>query len=698
MKTKDTPLYLISNANIEERVDDLLGRLTLDEKLFLIRGRGFWTTNTIDRLHIPEFGMTDGPLGVAHHSGHDGKRTRFPATIGLAATWNKTLAYEMGKAMGKETKLAGRHQILGPGVNIIRSPYCGRNFEYLSEDPVLSSDMGAEIVRGIQSQQAAACIKHYITNNSETERRKIDTVIDERPFYEIYVKNFKRIIEKSDPWGLMCCFNKVFGVYGAENKLILRDILRNKLGFTGHVVTDWGATNRISGPVSCVKAGLSLEMPGKLSGRSRIANLYFKNKYTPKKLHRALSDGEITEEDIDYIVKPLLRTIIRVKLLDEETPLPQKILDIPEHQQLAQQIAEESMVLLRNKNQTLPLNLDSITKVAILGPNAKKVFGKRLHGGSSAVVPPFFITPFEGIANYIQNKAEIVENPEDADVVFLIVGLDNGGGILSMFFSKKEADTEGRDRTRYPLPKEQELLIHETIAKNPNTVVILIVGSPIDLSSWFNKVPAILNAWYPGMMGGTAIARCLFGDITPSGKLPVTYPLKITDHPAHASERSFPGDLKALKIYFDEGIYVGYRHFDKQEIEPFFPFGYGLSYTDFRMSNLRLDKAVVKNSDSYTISVDVENVGERPGAEIIQVYISDDECSVDRPPKELQAFEKVHLTPGESKTVSITLDQSSFEFYSTNIHDFITEPGTFTIWIGNSSRNLPLHTKIEYQI
>ncbi|MFX1516398.1 MAG: beta-glucosidase [Promethearchaeota archaeon] len=694
----DTPLYLNPNANIEERVEDLLSRLTLDEKLLLVRGHGFWTTNAINRLHIPEFGMTDGPLGVAHHSGHDGKRTRFPASIGLAATWNKTLAYEMGKAMGKETKLAGRHQLLGPGVNIIRSPFCGRNFEYLSEDPVLSSDIGAEIVKGIQSQKTAACLKHYITNNSETERRKIDTVVDERSFYEIYVKNFKRIIEKSDPWGLMCCFNKVFGVYGAENKLILRDILRDKLGFTGHVVTDWGATTWTSGPMSCVKAGLNLEMPGKLSGRGRIANLYFKNKYTLKKLHRALSEGEITEDDIDYIVKPLLRTIIRVKLLDEETPHPQKILDIPEHQQLAQQIAEESIVLLRNENQTLPLNLDSISKVAILGPNAKKVFGKRLHGGSSAAVPPFFITPFEGIANYIQNKAEIVENPEDADVVFLVVGLDNGGGVFSMFFSKKEADTEGRDRTRYPLPKEQEFLIHETVVKNPNTVVILIVGSPIDLSSWFTKVPAVLNAWYPGMMGGTAIARCLFGDVNPSGKLPVTYPLKITDHPAHTSERSFPGDLKALKIHFDEGIYVGYRHFDKQNIKPFFPFGFGLSYTNFEISNLKLDKAIVKSSDSYTISVDIKNVGTKPGAEIVQVYISDDECSVDRPPRELQAFEKVHLNPGESKTVSITLDQSSFQFYSTIKHDFVAEPGAFTIWIGNSSRNLPLHTNIEYQI
>jgi len=688
--------YLNANLDVEERVEDLLNQLTLDEKILLVRGRGFWTTNSIERLKIPEFGMTDGPLGVAHHSSHDGKRTRFPATIGLAATWNKKLAYDMGKAIGKEVRLTGRHQVLGPGVNIIRSPFCGRNFEYLSEDPILSSDMGAELVNGIQSQNIASCIKHYITNNSETKRMSIDTVLDERTLYEVYVKNYKRIIEKSDPWGLMCCFNKIYGTHGAENKLVLREILRDQLGFTGHVVTDWGATRNTSGAAGCIKAGLSLEMPGKLLGKSRILNLFFKSVCTPKKVHEALSKGLITEEDIDYVVKPLLRTIIRVKLLDEETPIAPKVLDIPEHQDLAQKIAEESLVLLKNDNGTLPINIDDIKKVAVLGPNAKKIFGKRLHGGSSAVVPPFFITPYDGIVNFIEDKAEMVENPEEADVVFLVLGLDNGGGIFSMLFSKKEADSEGRDRTIYRLPNEQERLLEETLKKNPNTIIILIVGSPLDLSPWFEKVPAVLNAWYPGMMGGNAIARCVFGDVNPSGKLPVTYPVKISDHPAHVSERRFPGDLEALKIYYDEGIYIGYRHFDKNQIEPFFPFGFGLSYTEFKLSDLKVDKNTVKHSGTFIVSIDVVNVGKIEGAEIIQIYISDDKCSVDRPPKELQAFEKVYLKPGESKTVSVTLNQSAFEFYSEKEHKFIAEAGTFTILVGTSSRHLPLSTKVDY--
>ncbi|MHA1660302.1 MAG: glycoside hydrolase family 3 C-terminal domain-containing protein [Promethearchaeota archaeon] len=679
-------VYLDQDADIEARVEDLLDRLTLEEKILLIRGRDFWTTNPIERLKVPSFGMTDGPLGVAYHSSHKGKRTRFPATIGLASTWNKELAFKMGEAMGKEMKFSGRHQILGPGVNIIRSPLCGRNFEYLSEDPVLSSDIGAEVIKGIQSQKIASCMKHYITNNSETKRMKISTEIGERALHEIYVKNYKRIIEKADPWGLMICYNKINGIHGAENKYVLRDILRDQLGFTGHVVTDWGAARGTSGAAGCIKAGLNLEMPGFLISRVM----------TPKKVKKALDDGDINEGDLNYIVRPLLRTFMRVGLFEETEQPIKKVLDIPEHQQIAKQIAEEGMVLLKNDSDFLPIKLDEVKKIAILGPNANKIFGKPLRGGSSAVVPPKEITPYEGIANYVSGKAEIVSNPENADVVFLFVGLDHGGHLLSMFLSKKEGDTEGRDRTHYALPDEQQQLIRETLVRNPNTVIILIAGSPIDCSNWFENVPAILNAWYPGMLGGDAIARVLFGEVNPSGKLPVTYPKKLEDHPAHKSKKRFPGDLKELKIYFDEGIYVGYRYFDKHQIEPFFPFGFGLSYSSFEMSNIQLDKTNLQGKGNFTVSVDVKNMGDKLGAEVIQIYVSDDECSVDRPPKELQGFEKVHLKPGEKKNVSITLNESAFEFYSEKEHEFKAETGTFTIWVGSSSRELPLSIKINY--
>ncbi len=679
--------YLNQNEDLEVRVEDLLSRLTLDEKIILIRGRNFWTGHPIERLNIRGFGMTDGPLGVSNHSSGRSQATRFPATISLAATWNKDLAKQMGTIMGKEVKMVGRHQILGPGVNIIRSPLCGRNFEYLSEDPILSSDIAAEVVKGIQSQKAAACIKHYLTNCSETKRMSISTEIGERSLQEIFVKNYKRIIEKADPWGLMCCYNKINGTHGADNKYVLRDILREKLGFTGHVVTDWMAARKTAGAASCIKAGLNLEMPG----------FFLTKVLTPKKVRKALSNEEITEEDLDYVVKPFLRTMIRVGLInDEQIKVGPKVLDFPEHQKVAQQVAEEGMVLLKNDPKILPLNINKTKKIAILGPNAKKIFGIKGHGGSSAVVPPKFITPYEGISNYVSGKVDVVENVEEADAVFLVLGLDHGGTILKAFLFKKEGDTEGMDRTSYALPEEQIKLLHDTLDKNPNTIVILVVGSPVDCSQWYDNVPAILNAWYPGMMGGDALARVIFGDVTPSGKLPVTYPKKLEDHPAHKSKKTFPGDLKTMKIFFDEGIYVGYRYFDKHEIDPFFPFGFGLSYTTFKLSNISLDKESVNGKDSFTVSVDVKNTGKVAGAEVVQIYMGDDECSVERPPKELQGFAKVYLEPGETKTATIILDQSAFEFYSESEHDFVAEDGNFTIWAGTSSRDLPLSIKIEF--
>jgi len=679
--------YVDHTLDNETRINDLLNRLTLDEKIRLIRGKNFWTTEEIEDL-VPKFGMTDGPLGVARHSSFKGKRTRFPATIGLAATWNKDLAFKMGKVMGKETKLAGRHQILGPGVNIIRSPLCGRNFEYLSEDPILSSDIAAEIVKGIQSVNIASCIKHYLTNNSETKRTKISTEISERALQEIYVKNYKRIIEKSDPWGLMVCYNKINGTYGCENKYILKDVLVDQLGFSGHTVSDWGAAQRTSGASACIKAGLSLEMPG---------SFFLSRVYKQRKVQKAIDKGEINEEDINSIVKPLLRTFMRVKLFQEEEITPPKILDIPEHQEIAQMIAEEGMVLLKNEDNFLPLNLDEINKIAILGPNASKKFGKPFYGGSSAVVPPFEITPYEGIKNYISDKAKIVSEPKDADIVFLVLGLDHGASFLLNMILKKEGDTEGTDRSSYKLPEDQEHLLSEILKENPNTVVILVAGSPIDVSDWYDDVPAILNAWYPGMMGGKALARILFGEISPAGKLPVTYPKKLEDHPAHKNKRRFPGDLKELKIYYEEGIYVGYRYFDKEEIQPFFPFGFGLSYTSFEISNLVLDKTEIQGDEKFSIALDVENIGKTDGAEVVQIYVSDDECSVDRPPIELQAFEKIYLNPEEKKKISIELDKRAFEFYSEKEHKFKAESGSFTIWAGSSSRGLPLSKKITYK-
>jgi len=684
----ENPKYLDSNLDIETRIEDLLGRLELDEKIKLLRGKNLWATESIERLGIPRFGMTDGPLGVAYHSSHLGKRTRFPAPITLSASWNKELAYEMGEAMAEETKLSGRNQILAPGINIIRSPLCGRNFEYLSEDPVLSSDMGAEIVKGIQSQNVASCVKHYIANNSETERKKISAEVDERPLFEIYVKNFKRVIEKSDPWSVMSCYNRINGVYGSENRHLLRDVLREQLGFDGHVVSDWGAVQPTSGPSECIKAGLNLEMPG---------NFLVSRVYKSRKIKKELERGNISEEDIDRAVKPLLRTFLRVNLLEEGGHDFEKTIDDSEHQELAREIAEEGAVLLKNEDDFLPLESDEIDKISIKGPNSDREFGKALSGGSSAVVPPFEVTPEEGIKEYVSEDVELVDDPGEADVVFLFVGLDHGGKFPLNFIFSREGDTEGRDRTSYQLPRNQDELISDMVEKNSNTVVVLIAGSPIDVSEWFDDVPALLNVWYPGMKGGEAVSRILFGDVCPSGKLPVTYPKDLNDHPAHKSERRFPGDLDEMEIHYEEGIYVGYRYFDEEEVEPFFPFGYGLSYTDFEISEIEIDKEEISDDESFTVTVKVENIGERTGSEVVQVYIEDEECSVDRPPKELQAFGKVELQPSEEKKVSFQLNSSDFEFYSVEEGQFIVEPGSFTIRVGSSSRDLPLSKKIIYK-
>lgn len=682
--------YLNKSVDLNERVSDLLSKMTLDEKILLLRGKGFYTANPIERLQIKQFNMTDGPIGVAWHSSFKGKRTRFPATIALAASWNKKLAYKMGKAMGKETKLAGCHQLLGPGINIIRSPLGGRTFEYLSEDPILSSDIGTEIVKGIQSEGIAACIKHYIANNSETKRTSIDTIIDERTLQEIYVKTFKRVIQKADPWGLMSSYNKINGIYPSGNKYVLRDILRDELGFSGHVVTDWGASSKVKeGAAGCIKAGLSLEMPGVLLSKT----------LKPKNVKKALLAGKITESDIDYVVRPMLRSYFKMGLIGEDILESQEILDIPEHQDIAREVAEEGMVLLKNEGSILPIDLEKVKKIAVIGPNAQKIFGKPMHGGSSAVVPPKFVSPYDGISQYINGKADIVDNPKKADIVVLVLGMDHGGSFLkTMIMGKKfEGDTEGSDRTRYALDGNQLALFDQTIEQNPNTIVLLVAGSPVDCAPFMEKAPVLLNAWYPGMTGGDAIARVLFGEVSPSGKLPVTYPKELEDHPVHKSERLFPGDLEKLKIYYEDGIYVGYRYFDKENVEPMFPFGFGLSYTTFELSNLQVSNPKIEKSGKFTVKVDVKNTGSKVGAEVVQVYVADNEASVERPPKELQGFDKVFLEPGETKTASIELDQSAFEFYSDKEHKFIAETGSFTIFVGTSSRDLPLQSKIDYE-
>jgi beta-glucosidase len=676
---------------IEDRVKDLLSRLTLDEKIKLLAGNRFFQTHSIKRLGIKPFKMTDGPLGVSAHSSLLKRNTLFPGGISLASSWNRDLVKEFGKAVGDEVRATGRHALLAPGMNIDRSPLNGRTFEYFSEDPYLTKEIAIPFVNGVQDKGIAACIKHYFANNQELDRFTISSEIEERTLHEIYLRAYMQVIEEADPWMLMTSYNKVNGKYPFADKSLLNDLLL-KWNFSGFVVSDWSSLARSDPPVltsDCVKAGLTLEMPKA-------------DKYHPEQLKNELKDGEVTEKDLDFLLTNLLRVMFRVGLFNDKKTVPKGSRNTKQHQELARQIAEESIVLLKNEKDILPLDSEKINTLAIVGPNSKKRFGGLLYGGSSGVKPPYEITTFEGIKEKCSNKIQLTNDLSSSDYVIIVAGLnhDNNRQLTGGGRDKKTNeilyghDSEGTDRSQLELPEEQIVLIKETIKINPNVIVILLNGSPLSMSDWLDEVPVVLEAWYPGMEGGRAIANILFGEISPSGKLPITFPNKIKDSPAHQSTRTFPG--VNLKVYYEEGIFVGYRYFDQQGINPLFPFGYGLTYTSFSYSQLTLNKSKVTDDDEIVLSVTVTNTGERSGSEVVQVYFQQIESSVERPPKELIGFEKVHLSPQESKIVSISINPKDLAFYDVQKGLWKLEKGSFKLMVGSSSRDIHLDATFEY--
>jgi len=655
------------------RVKDLLSRLTLAEKFKLCSGRLMWHTKFIKRLGVKSYTMYDGPHGVRDDTMGKKKSTYFPSAICRAATWDPKLSYEFGKAVAEEVREVGAHMLLAPGINIQRTPMNGRTFEYQTEDPHLNKILAVATVKGIQSQRIAACVKHFVCNNQETNRFTSSSEVSERALQEIYLPAFKATVQEADAWSFMTCYNKVNGIYGSENYNLLRERLMENWGFRGFTVSDWLATAYTS-TEGCVNAGLSLEMPTS-------------KKLSKTQLKNAFEEGKFSEETLNGNIRRLLRVMFLVGLFDEKSTLPSGSRNTPEHQSIARKIAENGIVLLKNKNDLLPLDIDKLKKLAIVGPNADNKFGGGdiLSGGGSSVnYPPYEITPLEGLKQKCMGRVEIIETPSEADVTIIFAGLNHEHGM----------DAEGEDKKFFELPLEQIELIKRTVKQNPRTIVVLINGSPIAMDDWINSVPSVIEAWYGGMEVGTAIANVLFGDVNPSGKLTLTFPKKLSDSPAHKSERNFPGVEE--KVFYDEGIYVGYRYFDKEQIEPLFPFGYGLSYTTFNYENLKLNKEKFSKNDTVTVSVDIVNTGNRSGAEIIQLYVQDIESSTDRPPKELKQFEKVNLEQNEKKTVEFNLKFSDFSFYDDSTHSWVVEPGTFNILIGSSSRAIHLQKEIEY--
>lgn len=800
-------------SKIDQRVDELLKQLTLQEKISLLSGKDIWNTVPIPRLGIPSIVLTDGPHGVRAANQEVGRKlgttTAFPTGISMGACWDQELMERVGQALGEETRGMDCDILLGPCVNLVRDPRGGRNFETFSEDPYLAGRIAVAYIKGVQSRGVGTSLKHFAVNNFEVERFRASAEVDERTLREIYLPHFEMAVKEANPWTVMCSYNRINGVYACENGYLLNTILREEWGFDGAVISDWGAVHNIYEPV---ENGLDLEMPG------------------PAKFFQLLPDAvqnwHIEESKIDQAARRILKLVILSGRMDGSTSTGS--VNTVEHQALARELAESSITLLKNEGDVLPLDLKVVQTIAVIGPNAFEAVIEG--GGSSRVHPLYRVSPIDGIRTALGDKVEILQAkgcdnydepftipdgwlkdgfklkayqksdfsgepivemdlpkpeiwwhtawsglpeaptaikatgtltiPEDGyyqfvlkhagevtlcldgetlidskgpsrfhhvdykqklkanhpyqvalsyirpgnqEIVMLNLAVDRtymegedprlaqaveaakNSDVALVFVGVPEAfESEGRDRENIDLPGEQNELIRAVAAANPNTVVVLNIGTPV-IMPWVEKVKGLLLVYYPGLENGNAIAKILGGSVNPSGKLPMTFPKKLEDSPAFINA-SHEGNRK---VFYGEGIYLGYRYFDERDIEPLFPFGYGLSYTNFEYSNLQVPEQV-KSGSKVEVKVTVTNGGKVAGKEVVQLYISDPSSSLPRPIKELKGFNKVSLSPGEQKTLNFELDQRAFSFYDPVKKDWIAEPGRFDVLVGSSSRDIRL--------
>ena len=809
-------------------MEELLGKLTLPEKIALLSGQDVWKTVPIERLGIPSLVMTDGPHGVRASNPETGRKigptTCFPTGVSMAATWNPELIERVGQALGEETLGMGCDILLGPCVNIVRGPLAGRNFEAYSEDPYLAGRTAVAWVHGLQSRQVGASLKHFACNNCEIERGRGSSVVDERTLREIYLPAFEATVKETQPWTVMCSYNRINGVYASQNDYLLNKILRDEWGFKGFVVSDWGANHTV---VESVKGGLDLEMPGPA-------------KYYGRLLTEAVYNWQIDESVIDNSVRRILRIIAMSGKLEPETTRPAGSVNSADHQDLARELAEEAITLLKNEGGLLPLDPGKVASLAVIGPNAAEA--RIGGGGSSYAIPPYRVSPLEalqarlgervhieyvpGCDNFVELpvvrgewlsqpsgegqglKTEIFSGSDFGDTPDLVrtdaspelfvfasapaegiserewclrwtgsltvpasgtysFALTNTGRCrvyldgeeliahqapdrsvfeparkmatvtrdlnagqpydlrieyvkslkqdfascrLAMAFTPRPEDdhrledavalagrsdvallfvgmpegfeTEGWDRPHMELPGRQNELISAVIQANPRTIVVLNVGSPVAMP-WVNEAPALLEAYYPGQEAGNAVVRVLLGEVNPSGKLSETFPVRLEDTPSYVNS-AYPG---VKEVHYGEGIFVGYRYYDAKGVEPLFPFGFGLSYTTFEYGNLQVP-ASVKPGEPVPVSLTVKNTGTTAGKEVVQIYVHDREASVPRPPKELKGFAKLALQPGETKTVTFSLDARALSFYDPDGKRWVAEPGEFEILAGSSSRDI----------
>ncbi|MCU0485709.1 MAG: glycoside hydrolase family 3 C-terminal domain-containing protein [Anaerolineales bacterium] len=660
-------------------IQSILSQMTLEEKAALCIGASAWTTTPVQRLGLPEMVVSDGPHGVRRladiHSvsSESLPATCFPTASCLASTWDVNLIQEMGAALAEECIALNVDVVLGPGVNMKRSPLGGRNFEYFSEDPYLAGELAAHYIQGVQGKGVGVSLKHFAANNQEYQRFSIDAQIDERTLREIYLPAFEKAVTQAKPWTVMCSYNKLNGTFASQNPYLLTEILKKEWGFEGLVVSDWGAVrDRVAG----LKAGLDWEMPGPQARRVQ-------------QVIEAVRSGDLDEAFLDEAVRRILRIIANA----QQTPKGGTF-DVDAHHKLAEKIAAEGMVLLKN-NGLLPLKGQQ--RIAVIGSAAKHALFQG--GGSSHINPTRVAVPYDelqaclGDTELTYAEGYPKDNSFRQDMIDHAVSLAQGAEAAVLYIALPTfKESEGYDRTDLDLTDQQVALIQAVARVQPNTVVVLNNGAPVAMRAWIDEVAAVLEAWMMGQAGGAALAGVLTGKVNPSGKLAETFPLKLADTPAYLN---WPGDAGAVR--YGEGLYIGYRYYDKKEIPVLFPFGYGLSYTTFAYANPRVSAETFKDVDGVVVMVDVTNTGSLAGKETVQVYVHDLASGMARPVKELKGFARVELQPGETRTVSIPLDFRAFAYYHPEHKQWITEDGEFDLLIGASSTDIRHSLRVTLQ-
>ena len=658
-----------------DRLAELLSQLTLEEKAALCTGASPWRTVAVERLGLASIVVADGPHGLRRSRDVDSmiteshEATCFPVAAALSASWNTELAYEMGQALADEAIALHTDIILGPGMNIKRSPLCGRNFEYFSEDPLLSGEMAAALINGIQSKGVGTSLKHFAVNNQETRRFSVNAVVDERTLHEIYLAGFEIAVKKSNPWTLMCAYNSVNGDFCAENTYLLTHVLRERWGYEGFVMSDWGA---VHDRVRSIISGLELEMPGPSPHRTR-------------EVIEAVQNGQLEESVLNLAVERLLKIILKA----QETPKGTAPLNVEGNHALARRIASECIVLLKNKDNLLPLK--GTEQVAVIGQAATTPVyqgGGSSHINSTIVDAALPFLQEQGEVQYVVGDASVEVDPvaiaecvqvaQSADVAVLFIALP------------ASIESEGYDRPHLSLTPQQVALIQAVARTNTRTVVVLNNGSALDMREWIDEVDAVLEAWLPGQAGAGAISDILYGKVNPSAKLGETFAHKLQDIPA---QLNFPGDNNEVR--YGEGLYVGYRAFDAMGQAVLFPFGFGLSYTQFAYSDLQVSATAFGIEDTLEVSLNVTNIGQVEGQEVVQVYVHDVASKLNRPQKELKAFTKVSLAPQETKRVTLTLHDRAFSYYHPSYGQWIAEVGAFDILVGSSSADIHLSQRVE---